>query len=130
MVMQNICLRALAVFAVITFSGVCAMAADAPPGKQAICDKLLFETQQDDRDAFLASASPELKAAITQQVFDHVSNLLAPHLEKGFSTTYLDSLKKGHDVVYLWKVTFKDGYEDMLFRVTMNGNQVTGCFIQ
>ncbi|HWB53645.1 MAG TPA: hypothetical protein VG722_05610 [Tepidisphaeraceae bacterium] len=122
--------RHFALLAAIAATGSFAMGADAPPGKQEICDKVLHATQIDDRDAFLSNATDGFKKAITPVVFNRVSKILSPHLSKGFETSYLCNLKQGARQVYLWKVIFNDGYNDMLLRVYLRDGQLDGCLIQ
>ncbi len=64
------------------------------------------------------------KAGITKQMFEGVSEQLAPPMKKGYSTTYFGHLKQGDYQIYLWKLSFAEGADEFVARMTMNGEQV------
>jgi len=93
-------------------------------------DRLIGAVQKNDLPTLLQHASPQMKEGLTQQLLDSVSKDLSPHLQKGYTATYLGDLHQRGVRVLLWKLTFKDGRDDALVRVAMQGEDVAGFFIQ
>jgi hypothetical protein len=104
------------------------------PAWQITFDRLVHALQTDDRTddrtEFLTNATDDMNQAMTQPLLNKVSSDLKPHLEKGFNATYLCELKQKGFTVNLWKVTFKDGSDDCIFRIVMQEDQLAGFFLQ
>ena len=107
-----------------------AQGAKANPAVQKLFDKIMDAIQKKDRDAFVAEATEEVKKGTTQEVMDAFEKALGTRLKKGFERTYLCQLKQaGHDV-HLWKVTFKDGGDDLVVRIALKDGKIGGFFLQ
>jgi hypothetical protein len=105
-------------------------AGDADPAVQKTFDKLMGAIKVNDRDAFVADATDEVKKRTTQQEMAGLNKELGPRLSKGYQATYLGQLKQQGYQVHLWKGTFKDDGDDLLFRVVLKGGKVAGYFAQ
>ena len=81
-------------------------------------------------DTLVANAAPVLKTRITKETFTQVSTQLAPRLKKGYKLQYLGSLKQQGVEVFLWKITYQDGGDDMLARLVIQDNKVAGFWFQ
>lgn len=99
--------------------------ADAEVQKQ--CDKILEAITKADRDAFVANATENIKENTTQQVMDALEKQLGTRLKKGFETAYLCQIKQAGHQVHLWKLTFKDGGDDLVIRLALKDGKV-GAF--
>jgi len=102
----------------------------SPPRDQANLDRLIQAIEVNNRDAFLKDATSAMSQAITSQVLASVSTDLAPHLANGYALVYLGNLKQSGDAVQIWKVTFKDGRDDALVKMSLNDGKLDGFFIQ
>ena len=122
--------RTLFSAALIAALATATLAADPEPAAQATLDRLVGAVQKNDLPTLLQHASPQMKEGLTQQLLDSVSKDLSPHLQKGYTATYLGDLHQRGVHVLLWKLTFKDGRDDALVRVAMQGDDVAGFFIQ
>lgn len=80
-------------------------------------------------ELFTTVGDSSYKAGITKQMFEGVSEQLAPRMEKGYSITYFGYLKQGDYQIYLWKLSFEDGGDEFVARMTMNGDKVAGILI-
>jgi hypothetical protein len=100
----------------------------ADPEAQKLCDKMLEAIKTADRDAFVANAADTVKEGTTQQVMDALEKQLGARLKKGFEQTYLCQLKQAGHQVHLWKLTFKDGGDDLVVRLALKDGKVGGFF--
>ncbi len=105
-------------------------AADPDPSVQKFFDNLIGAIRSNDRDAFVANATDAVRNGTTPQVMTQLNSLLGTRLAKGLEATYLCRLKqRGHEV-HLWKLTFKDGGDDVVVRVVVKDGKLAGFFLQ
>jgi hypothetical protein len=79
---------------------------------------------------YAVDGTPEVKAGLTKQMLEGVSAMMAPRMKKGYGVTYLGELKQQGCRVYLWKLTYKDGGDDTLARLTLKEGKVAGFLLQ
>jgi len=91
---------------------------------------LLTAIAANNYDALVANAAPALKARITRETFAQVTTQLSPRLKKGYKPQYLGSLKQQGVEVFLWKIAFEDGGDDMLARMVIQQGKVAGFWFQ
>jgi len=100
------------------------------PSTVGTVNALLTAIATNNYDALVASAAPALKSRITKETFMKVSAQLSPRLEKGYQLQYLGSLKQQGVEVFLWKITYKDGGDDLLARLVIQEDKVSGFWFQ
>ena len=105
-------------------------AATEGPSTERILDTLLTAIATNNYDVLVANAAPALKTRITRETFTQVTTQLSPRLKKGYKPQYLGSLKQQGVEVFLWKITFLDGGDDMLARLVIQENKVAGFWFQ
>ena len=105
-------------------------AATNGPSTERTLDTLLTAIATNNYDVLVANAAPALKTRITKETFAQVSTQLSPRLKKGYKPQYLGSLKQQGVEVFLWKITFQDGGDDMLARMVIQENKVAGFWFQ
>ena len=91
---------------------------------------LLTAIATNNYDALIANAAPVLKSRITRETFTQVSTQLSTRLKNGYKLQYLGSLKQQGVEVFLWKITYNDGGDDMLARLVIQENKVAGFWFQ
>ena len=91
---------------------------------------LLTAIATNNYDALIANAAPALKSRITKETFTQVSTQLSPRLKKGYKLQYLGSLKQQGVEVFLWKIIYQDGGDDMLARLVIQESKVAGFWFQ
>lgn len=103
----------------------------APSENIISCLQVILEaTASKNYELFTTVGDARYKATITQQMFDDGSEQLASRLQKGYSITYFGDLKQGNSQIYLCKLSFEDGGDELVAHMTMNGDKVAGIFIE
>jgi hypothetical protein len=100
------------------------------PGHPALLKKMLAAIQANDYDTFVADGDPAFKAALTTSVFRSGTSRVVPRLAGGYTPTYLGSLSQGGFSVFLWKLSFKDGTDDLLVKLALKNGKVGGFVFQ
>lgn len=109
-----------------------AVRADEPAEPvQKTFDRLIGAIKANKRDDFIVDAIDAVKQGVTQQVMDGLAKQLGARLDKGYKAAYLCELKQAGLRIHLWKLTFKDGGDDIVVRIAINkGGKVEGFFLQ
>ena len=122
---------ALSLVALLVLSVASAQAQPAEPD-QAAADlqfhKLLDAQQNKDYEAFVANGTLQLKAALTKTQFDASSDLMIARLKGGCDIDSLGELNQKGLQVYLYRLRFKDGGDDMLGTMALKNGQVAGIY--
>ena len=119
------------VVALIMLAGIPILnAATEGPSTEGTVHALLAAIATNNYDALVANAAPALKTRITKETFTQVSTQLSPRLKKGYKLEYLGTLKQQGVEVFLWKITYTDGGDDMLSRLVMQEGKVAGFWFQ
>jgi hypothetical protein len=105
-------------------------AATDGPSTEGTVNTLLAAIATNNYDALVANAAPALKTRITREAFTHVSTQLSPRLKKGYKLQYLGSLKQQGVEVFLWKITYQGGGDDLLARLVIQEDKVAGFWFQ
>lgn len=101
-----------------------------PPQNVIDCLQVILDaTASGNYDLFTTVGNSYYKAGITKQMFEGVSEQLSPRMGEGYSITYLGHLKQLHYQIYLWKLSFEDGGDEFVARLTMDGDKVAGILI-
>jgi len=126
--------RRAALAAGVLFALAAAAPAFAQPAarvpNEALLDTMLGAIKSGGYDTFLASASAQMKAKLTRDVFQDVTAQLAPRLGAGYRKAYLGELKQQGHRVQLWKLEFTDGQDDALVKMATKDGLVGGFWIQ
>jgi len=99
-------------------------AAAEGPSTQGTVDALLTAIATNNYNAFVVNAAPSLKTIIPQETFKQASAGLSPRLKKGYELQYLGSFKNHGAETFLWKITYKDGGDDMLAELELQNDKV------
>ena len=96
---------------------------------QTIFKNLMTATVSNNYDGFLTDCDAQMKAALTKPMLEGVSEQIAPRAKKGYDAQYLGELKQHGYAVYLWRLVFKDGGDDVLATMSMKDGKVGGFFL-
>jgi hypothetical protein len=118
-------LRALAATLLFALLAPAALA-QAPPEIEATMKKMLSAVQAGSLADFVAAGDAELRAGMTKPMLDSLSRGLAPRLRLGYTAAFLGKLNQEGFTVYLWKLEFQDGRDDVLVTLAVKGGQVGG----
>ena len=97
---------------------------------QKTFDKLLNAIKAKDREAFVADATDAVKKETTKEAMDLLEKHVGSRLKGGYEATYLCQLKKGAIQVYLWKLSFKDGGDDLVALMALKDGKVASLHFQ
>ena len=92
-------------------------------------DTLLAATAADNFEQFISVGDEKFKGGLKPEVFHHVSQRLAPRMQKGFTPSFLGELRQNSYMTYLWRLRFDDGGDDLLFRMAIAGGKVIGALV-
>jgi hypothetical protein len=116
---------------IMTFS-LCSFALHAADNAQAekIFKSLIVAQTAKDYDAFVADADDNLKAALTKTQFDASSNLMNKRTGGGYDTTFLGELNQNGYQVFLYRLRFNDGGDDILGTMSLKDDKVGGIYFK
>ncbi|MEO7934122.1 MAG: hypothetical protein ABIT76_13290 [Chthoniobacterales bacterium] len=87
---------------------------------------LLVSLRDDNHSQFLADADSGFRSAITAEIFGRVSADLQPRLASGCDEIFLGELQDRGAQVFIWKLSFSDGGDDLLARMGVRESKVSG----
>ncbi len=119
----------LVVLIVLAWTPALNAAINGPSTERAV-NTLLTEIATNNYDAMVSNAAPALKSRITKETFTQVSTQLSPRLKGGYKLQYLGSLRQQGVEVFLWKITYQDGGDEMLARLVIQEDKVAGFWFQ
>ncbi len=103
-----------------------AAAGEAPAWIEAEFRRMSTALVRRDLAAFLANGTDEAKQALTPEKFSAVCNQIGNSLANGFDTVFLTRARQQGCDVYLWKVTPKDGGDDLFMKLVLENGKVAG----
>lgn len=118
---------ALGVLAAVVIAG--AAVAEAP-GNPLLFKKMIAAIEAGNYEAFVAGGDPAFMAALTKPMFEGGTGKLVPLLKAGYTPTYLGTLNQGGFSIHVWKLSFKDGPDDLLVKMAMKDGKVAGFNFQ
>jgi hypothetical protein len=95
-----------------------------------ILTKILNAVENNDYNSFIADGDNQFKTSITKQMFDGVNAMIAPRMKKGYEVFQFGILNQQGCQVYLRKLVFKDGRDDMLVKLALRNGKVAGFWFQ
>ena len=103
----------------------------AGPGEadaNSLLAELLHAIQTNAYDDFVAKGSASFKAAVRPALLPKLSTSLGARLAAGFEPTCLGHLRRGEGMLWLFRLEFSDGGDDVLISMFTDGWQVAGFF--
>ncbi|HEY4283080.1 MAG TPA: hypothetical protein VGM62_08445 [Chthoniobacterales bacterium] len=96
----------------------------------AFLEMSILAIDQGDYERFMHLCDDNFRRDITREKFDKVHRELEPRFRHDWSSRPAGNLKQRGCDVYLWILTFKDGGDDLLFRVSVKEGKLAGLAIQ
>ena len=119
----------LLTIALILFASPSLRADDTAPAG-ALFKKLLAAQVAKDYDAFVTDGTATLKAALSKTQFEASSDIMIPKLAGGYEITPLGELSQRGYEVYLYRLRFKNGGDDMLGTLSLKDGKVAGIWFR
>jgi hypothetical protein len=88
--------------------------------------QLVAASASHDYDSFVAPGTIELKAALSKTQFEASCDILAPRLKTGYDLTPLGEVDEKGYQVFLYRLRFKNGGDDILGTMSLKNGQVGG----
>lgn len=95
-----------------------------------IFKQLIAAQTAKDYDAFVADADDNLKVALTKARFDASSDFMNRRTLGGYEITFLGELNQHGYQVFLYRLRFKDGGDDMLGTMSLKDDKVGGIYFK
>lgn len=130
-------MRCKLVRTLLSLIAVLALSATGAQGQQPAPDNIAGDFQfhqlldaqtAKNYDAFVANGTLELKAALTKTQFDASSDLMNARMKGGCDIRLLGELNQKGLQVFLYRLRFKDGGDDMLGTMALKNGQVAGIY--
>lgn len=127
--MKRSILQAVLLLAILSLGSFTIQAADNAKA-EIIFKKLLAAQTAKDYDAFVADADDNLKAALSKTQFDAASNFMSKRTSGGYDTTFLGELNLRGCQVFLYRLRFTDGGDDILGTMSLKDDKVAGIYFK
>lgn len=92
--------------------------------------KLVLADITDDYDSFVEDGTTGLKAALTKTQFDAASQLMRARTNSGYDIDSLGMLNQRGLQVFLYRLRFKDGGDDILGTMSLKDGKVAGILFK
>jgi hypothetical protein len=125
--MKRSILQITLLVAIISLCSFTVRAADSAQAEKIFKSLLAAQTAKD-YNAFVADADDNLKAALTKTQFDAAADLLNKRTSDGYETTFLGELNQHGYQVFLYRLRFKDGGDDILGTMSLKDDKVGGIY--
>jgi hypothetical protein len=127
--MKHSIIQVALLVAIISVSSFRLHAADNAQAEKIFKSLLAAQTAKD-YDAFVADADDNLKAALTKTQFDASSNIMIKRTSGGYDTTFLGELNQRGYQVFLYRLRFEDGGDDILGTMSLKDDKVGGIYFK
>ncbi len=97
---------------------------------QKIFTTLISAIEQNNYTQFISQGNAAFKEGMTKQMLTKVSQRFASRIKKGYSKVFLGNLNQQGYQVYLWKLTFKDGGDDILATLSLKDGKIGGFWLR
>jgi hypothetical protein len=104
--------------------------AQAPQPIETIMKSMVAATQANSLSDFVAAGDAAFQAGMTKPMLDSLSRQLGPRLRQGYTASFLGMLNQEGYTVYLWKLEFKDGKDDVLVTMAVRDGKVGGFWLR
>lgn len=119
---------------VVALALLCLTAAAQAPERdtspEGIMKRLLTALEANNYTGFVSEGDAEFEAGLTKYMVETMSVQLGARMKKGYDLNLLGELKQQGCMVYLWKMTYKDGLDDALIKLVLRRGKVAGFWIQ
>ena len=93
-----------------------------------ILTKILKAVENNDLGNFFAEGDNQFKVSVTKQMFDNMNATIGSRMKKGYKVVSLGTLNQQGYQLYLSKLVFKDGGDDILARLVLRNGKVAGMW--
>ena len=99
------------------------------PQAASLFDTLLTSMADGDYGRFVSNGTSGFQSAITPEIFARVNASFRPRMAAGYVAKYLDVFSDKGARIFLWKLSFDDGGDDRLAKLSVHKGYVAGFLI-
>jgi hypothetical protein len=119
----------------IAFASPLAFAQAVPPAKasqaaESTMKSMISAIQANSLPDFIAPGDEPFQAGMTKEMLSSINQSLASRLTQGYTSTFLTKLNQQGFEVYVWKLEFKDGNDDVLVFMAVKDGKVGGFWLR
>lgn len=104
--------------------------AEAPQPAEGIMKSLISAIRANSLPDFVAPGDEAFQAGMTKEMLSSINQSLASRLVQGYATMFLTKLNQQGFEVYVWKLEFKDGNDDVLVFMALKDGKVAGFWLR
>lgn len=98
-----------------------------PADIAAVLKTIITSYQTDDYELFRSTMSEQMEAAIPKERFQDVNRRMSVYFKSDYQLPYMGSVRARGRTVHFWRLSLKEGEDEMLMRMVLNGaGQVSG----
>lgn len=102
----------------------------APQATETTMKRMISAIQANSLPDFVAPGDEAFQAGMTKEMLSSINQSLASRLGQGYSSTFLTRLKQQGFEVYVWKLEFKDGNDDVLVFLALKDGKIGGFWLR
>ena len=104
--------------------------AEAPQPAEGTMKSMIAAIQANSLPNFVAPGDEPFQAGMTREMLSSINQSLASRLTQGYTSTFLTRLNQQGFGVYVWKLAFKDGNDDVLVFMAVKEGKVGGFWLR
>lgn len=104
--------------------------AEAPQPAERTMKSMISAIRANFLPDFVAPGDEAFQAGMTREMLSSINQSLASRLTQGTTTTFLTRLNQQGFEVYVWKLEFKDGNDDVLVFMALKDGKVGGFWLR
>ena len=105
-------------------------AAVAPQFAETTMKSMISAIQANSLPDFVAPGDDAFQAGMTKEMLSSINQSLASRLTQGYTSMFLTKLNQQGFEVYVWKLEFKDGNDDVLVFMAVKEGKVGGFWLR
>jgi hypothetical protein len=106
-------------FALTLFLVLPVRAEDPPAPSKEVFEKLVNGLATDNYETFVELGGDRFKDAFTADVIADLTKKVGDPLKDGYDAVYFGTIRQHGQDTYVWKLSFKDGRDDLLMRFSL-----------
>jgi hypothetical protein len=96
---------------------------------QTIFKNLMAAAVSNNYEGFIAQCDAAMKVNMTKPMLEGVSREIEPRAKRGYDAHYLGELNQRGYKVHLWRLSFKDGGDDVLATLSLKDGKAGGFYL-
>lgn len=102
----------------------------APPPAETTMKSMISAIRANSLPDFVAPGDQAFQAGMTKEMLGSINQSLASRLTEGYTSAFLTKMDQQGFEVYVWKLVFKDGNDDVLVFMAVKDGKVGGFWLR